>query len=291
MVFPFIPSLLRGLSFSVMLATTLSVDTASILTTSLFAACLLSVESVQSSTFRELKAIYYVLKSNAQAMKHKKIKVFSDNENATRIVMSGSPKPHLQSLAKDIFQLCFLNDIQIDTQWLPRDENQIADCLSRFIDKDDWSLNSEVFAELDAKWGPHTVDRFSSHYNYQVPRFNSKFMSPGCEAVDAFSQDWRSENNWICPPVSLIMDIVRHAQACSAAGTLIIPEWPSAIFWPTLKSSARGFAPFVKDYSYLPRRYDLVVPGPGQKLYYRDKPSVFFGCPKFRLIAIRIDFR
>ena len=53
----------------------------------------------------------------------------------------------------------------------------------------DWSLNSEVFAQLDCKWGPHSIDRFASHYNAQVPRFNSKFMSPGCSAVDTFSLD------------------------------------------------------------------------------------------------------
>ena len=34
------------------------------------------------------------------------------------------------------------------------------------------------------------VDWFASHYNAQVPRFNSKFASPGCSGVDALSLDW-----------------------------------------------------------------------------------------------------
>ena len=139
-------------------------------------------ERVQSSTFRELKAIFYVIKAHVLSLRHKKVKVFTDNENASRIVSFGSSKQHLQSVAVDIFHLCLDNDIQIDAQWIPRDANVRADLLSRHVDRDDWSLNSEVFGQLDRRWGPHSVDRFASHYNAQVSRFNSKFMSPASAA-------------------------------------------------------------------------------------------------------------
>ena len=46
--------------------------------------------------------------------------------------------------------------------------------------------------------------------------------------IDALAQDWSAENNWICPPVRLIVDSVRHLISYSGRGTLIIPEWPSA---------------------------------------------------------------
>jgi len=122
-------------------------------------------ESQQSSTFRELTAIFFVIKAHVASLKHKKVKVFTDNENASRIVSVGSPKQHLQCLALDIFQLCLVNDIQIDAQWIPRDANVRACLLSRFVDKDGWSLKCEIFAQLDSRWGPHSVDRFVSHYN------------------------------------------------------------------------------------------------------------------------------
>ena len=92
-------------------------------------------ESRQSSTFRELKAIFYVIEAHVASLRHKKVKVFTDNENASRIVSVGSPKQHLQCLALDIFQLCLVNDIQIDAQWIPRDANARADLLSRFVAK------------------------------------------------------------------------------------------------------------------------------------------------------------
>jgi len=100
---------------------------------------------------------------------------FTDNENASRIVSVGSLKQHLQCLALDIFQLCLVNEIQIDAQWIPRDANVRADLLSRFVDQDVWSLNCEIFAQLDSRWGPLSVHRFASHYNAQLRRFNSHF--------------------------------------------------------------------------------------------------------------------
>ena len=39
----------------------------------------------QSSTFRELKAIYYVLLSFIEQLKHKRVKIFTDNQSAARM--------------------------------------------------------------------------------------------------------------------------------------------------------------------------------------------------------------
>lgn len=214
-----------------------------------------------------------------------------DNMGVSRILKVGSSKPHLQKVAVDIFRLCFALGISLDSQWLPREENVRADLLSRFIDRDDWSLNPAVFRFLDARWGPHSVDRFSSHFNSQVARFNSKYFSPGCSAVDALAQDWGSDNNWLCPPVYLIIASVKHLCCHKGVGTLVIPEWPSAAFWPFLHSSPSRFASFVKEFVVLPRLPDLLIEGPGQRVTYRRRPSLFVGCPSFNMLALRIDFR
>ena len=51
--------------------------------------------------------------------------------------------------------------------------------------------------------------------NAQLPRFNFKFASPGCSGFDALVQDWSGENNWVCPPVGLVVDAVQVLTACS----------------------------------------------------------------------------
>ena len=126
----------------------------------------------QSSTYRELKAIYYVLLSGTEQLRQKRVKVFTDNEGAARIVSVGSSNVHLQSVAMSIFDFCLSNGITLEVQWIPRSQNERADLLSRFVDKDDWCVNPSVFRLLDAKWGPHTFDRFAIYYNAQLPRFN-----------------------------------------------------------------------------------------------------------------------
>ncbi|CAH3108317.1 unnamed protein product, partial [Porites lobata] len=114
-----------------------------------------------SSTYRELKAVFYVLKSYAVSLKHQRVKVFVDNMGASRILMVGSSKLHLQQIAVDIFSICLSFDISLDSQWLPREENARADLLSRFIDRDDWSLNPEARKLSDPELSiqvPHLLD-------------------------------------------------------------------------------------------------------------------------------------
>ena len=66
-----------------------------------------------SSTFRELKAVFYVLKSYAETLRHQRVKVFVDNMGASRILMVGSSKPHLQEIAVDIFSFYLNFDISV----------------------------------------------------------------------------------------------------------------------------------------------------------------------------------
>ena len=104
-----------------------------------------------SSTFRELKSILYTIQSYTRKLVIGELKYFVDNLGSSRILMIRSPKPHLQQVAVDIFELCLRFGISIETQWLPQEENFRAHFLSRFIDKDDWSLNASVFNMLNSK--------------------------------------------------------------------------------------------------------------------------------------------
>ena len=49
------------------------------------------------------------------------------------------------------------NQIRLELEWIPREENKFADYLSRVFDYDDWMLNPAVFQELEVMWGPHTI--------------------------------------------------------------------------------------------------------------------------------------
>ena len=181
------------------------------------------------------------------------------------------------------YSICLHQQIRLEPEWIPREENEFADYLNRIGEVDDWMLNPEVFQELDTRWGPHTIDRFADGYNCQLDRFNSHYWSPGTEAVDTFTCDWGGENNWWCPPLYLIPRLIRHAEVTKAQGTLVIPQWPSAPFWPMLFLSESHPAECVQQILELPRRVDLFLPG-------LSGSSVFKGTPNVPVLALRLKF-
>ena len=111
---------------------------------------------------------------------------------------------------------------------MPRSRNEQADYLSRIVDFDDWSVSPHIFRFLDLKWGPHSIDRFADEHNHLLPRFDSRFWNPYCEAMDTFTRSWDFDNNWVCPPPHLVPRTLRHMRSCCAQGTLIVPLCRSA---------------------------------------------------------------
>ena len=241
-------------------------------------------EASQSSTWRELSAVYQVLLAVACKLANTRVRWFTDNQNVARILQVGSKKPQLHAIALKVFALSVQYQLHLEPEWIPKDLNVRADFLSRIVDHDDWFLDPAIFARIDAMWGPHTVDRFASFHNAQLPRFNSRCWNPGSEAVDAFTVNWGGQNNWWCPPIGLIPRVIRHAQVCAAVGTLVVPCWPSAPFWPLLCPGNGQFAPFVIDFWDLPQVESLFLPGLSGSV-------LFNGCkPNTRVLALRCDF-
>ena len=133
----------------------------------------------------------------------------------SRILLVGSKSPILQQEALGIFSLMVQYSVFIEPEWIP-----IADYISHIQDFDDWQLNSNVFYWLNNGWGPCTVDRLASFCNTQLPRFNSHYCNPGSKEVDCFTCDWTGEINWWCPPVYLILRLLRHTLNCKCRGIL-----------------------------------------------------------------------
>ena len=153
-----------------------------------------------------------MLEAFGPKLKNCRICWFTDNQNVVRIVLYGSKKRILQKEALAIFVTGVNNQIRLEPEWIPREENKFAN------NYDDWMLNSAVFHELDILWGSHTIDRFADVHNRQLERFNSHYWSPATEAVDAFTSGGSSENNWWCPPLYLIPRLIKHVVATKARG-------------------------------------------------------------------------
>ena len=205
-------------------------------------------ESKTSSTFRELLAIQVTLTQLVDHLSHQVLRIFSDSRNACTILEKGSTKIHLQALAADIHNFAVRNNVIIIPQWVCREQNILADCISKMPDLDSWVVSDTIYSFLNSKWGPFTCDVFASSENNKCSKFYAREPCESCFGVDALKYSWHADNNWMVPPVTLIGKTILHAQFCKATGVLVVPKWVSASFWPMLIDGSGSFRNFVKEF-------------------------------------------
>ncbi len=241
-------------------------------------------EAVFSSTWRELQAVLFCLRAFASRIRNKRVKLQTDNTGVVCIIAKGSPNPELQRLVESVFNVCLDLGVVLEPVWVPRENNEVADEVSRIVDLDDWAIRREVFHEIDLKYGPHTVDRFADHNNTRLPRFNSRYFVPGTECVDSFSADWKAENNWLVPPLFLVPRAIQYLRECKGVGTLVVPKWPAQPYWPLLVGRSGHFAPHIVDWFQFPPFSRLFDPS--------SQPSSIFNDRRFQsaVLVLKIDF-
>ena len=138
-----------------------------------------------------------------------------------------------------------------------------------------------IIIAIDSCWGPHTVDRFAVFIIKSATDLIQKSPSAETEGVDAFSQDWSKDNNWLCPPVGQIAKVLAHCRMQQAFGTLIVPFWSSIYFWPLLKPDGERFA----DFAIAHERFY------GYYKNWNQLDTCFFdGAPISDTLALRIKF-
>ena len=112
--------------------------------------------------------------------------------------------------------------------------------------------------------------------------FNSRFWCKGSAGIDAFCQDCGVDNNYFCPPVSLIPQVIKRMALCKAIGTLLVPKWPSSSFWPFICPDGLHFSAYVHDWRLL--SVSFTPPSLGDSTVFCENPS-------FLSLALRFNFR
>ena len=242
-------------------------------------------ESIQSSTWREMRAIEQALYSFKLQFSDKSSQWCTDNQNCLRIVQAGSMNEPLQSLAYSMFSICTKHSISIDIQWIPRKENTKADYISKIINHEDWGVPYIFFEFIDNIWGPHSVDRFASVDIKNISRFNSLFCKPSSEAIDALTQNWSGENNFLVPPIYSVVRAIKHLIYSKVIGTLMIPSWVSAPFWSFIFKKHMQYQNYVRDVLEFAECDRIYVKG--------SSPYCIFGTEKCvsPVLAVRLDAR
>ena len=246
--------------------------------------CWSESESKRSSTWRKIRGAKLVLESLLSKLAGKEVFHRTDNMNTVRIMSVGSRRCDLHREAIEIYKLCQANNIRLSVKWVSRDNNEQADTLSRMDEANDYSLDRSAFLRLDKRWGPHTVDRFASLQTKLLPRFCRRYLNPGCEAVDAFTVQWAGENNWIFHPPYLIPRVLLHMAKGKESGTIILPDWHSAPWWPLLVTRQGLWQAFVKGSCKLEPYAGILLPGSAASSQFASS------VPAYSILAMRVQF-
>ena len=191
-------------------------------------------------TLLELRAVLYACQTFRTEIRGRLVRLWEDNQAVVAVLRSWTSKsPEMMRVLRRLWLLLETNDTTLDVKWIPTHLNVAADGLSRHHDPSDWQLHPSVFAALDERWGPHTVDRFATALNTHLPRYNSCWGDPLSEGVDAFAQDnWQAELNWCNLPWSELSRLAQHLRESGAAATVVAPHWPAQPWFQQLASLA-----------------------------------------------------
>jgi hypothetical protein len=193
-------------------------------------------------TFKELKAVRCAIQAFLPELRGRRLLLHEDNQSVIGVLTHLTSKsPTMMSELRKLFLLVDTYDIKIRTLYIRSAANVWADNLSRVTDNSDWQLSPRVFRHLSKLWGPHTVDRFASNANKQLPRYNAKWRDGTAEAVDSLhlpNSAWRGEQNWCNPPWELLDDLAAKLLNSGAAATVIAPYWPKKPWFAHLAAMA-----------------------------------------------------
>jgi hypothetical protein len=239
-----------------------------------------------SSTFLETQAVWLVLQSlnRKGELDGQRILLRTDNKSAAAILNKGaSVVPEIQDVCMNLLWYCIERKIDLRADWVPRELNTLADALSKAEESCDWQLNPREFKRLSQLWGPFDIDLFASATNHQLPRYYSYHHTPDCAGVNAFAFKW-GKRAWCNPPFAIIARVLDHARTCGARLCLVVPFWPSALWWPRLVSPDPSFfQPFVRACVVLPRTPDLFLGG----AYGNSRAQ---HAPRWEACALLVDF-
>lgn len=217
----------------------------------------------------ELEAGIRALRTLAPHVRGTTVRWRTDNQVTMYCVAKWKGKSEeMRQGTQQLWELCQTLRVKLIPQYLPGEENTVADELSRRVERQDWMLNPLLFQRIcKLRYRPN-VDAFASRRNRQVPQFWSWVWEPGCSAIDFFAQPLKGHRLWCNPPFSMITRVLQQIRDQRAETLLIVPMWVEAPWW------APATLMQVSPPLLLPRVADLFLPastrnteGVGQPLW------------------------
>jgi len=131
---------------------------------------------------------------------------------------------------RQIWRFMLDNKMRLQVRYIRSADNK-SDFWSRWEDRSTWTLRPQVLRPLVDQVRP-TLDPFACAATRVVPRFCSRHVEPGALALDGSARSWTGEIVCLSPPWHLLPRVFAKIHADSCKGTLVLPYWPSQLWWP-----------------------------------------------------------
>ena len=167
-----------------------------------------------------------------------------DNTNAVSWInkMGTSHSESGNRLTFTVWEWCRKRGVWISAAHIPGVLNTEVDEESRKINSNsEWKLDSRVLQSTltQLEFTP-SVDLFASRLNAQYECYVSFRPDPEAFAVDAFSLSWQSLDFYAFPPFSVITRVLQKVRRDRAEGIIVVPRWPTQVWWPVLQAMTVG---------------------------------------------------
>jgi hypothetical protein len=181
----------------------------------------------------------------------------------------GTRSSTLSNVALDFWKSVSDKGAWMRAAWVPREENQTADLLSKEnLLRWEFGLLPEVTKALWDRWGTPAVDCFASSTFHSLPRYFSLASDPMAEDGDAFSVERWPETVYAFPPLPLVPLTLERIKTDAVTAILVVPDWTACKWWDGLQELLVA-APL-----QLGRPQSLLRPLPGARLPYLGRSLV-----------------
>jgi hypothetical protein len=183
----------------------------------------------QTSNYREMFAVSCAIKSYLSRMilpSGIHLRIHSDNASTVFNIQRKAAARNLYHPLRQLFNLCFSNDIVISAIHVKGVNNVVADSLSRLSRSGDYSLFPGVFNTICQQLNvTPDIDVFATSVNNQLPDFISPLHTDNKPIRDGLSISWDGFIPFIHPPIPLIGKCLRKILAENTTAVFVLPFW------------------------------------------------------------------
>jgi hypothetical protein len=109
-----------------------------------------------SSLYRELLGVLRCLRAMLHVCAGKFVVFQVDAKNILGIVNRGSPRLNINELARELFWLCVERDNMTKVEWVPREENALANEFSKLLIPSNRMVGRAKFKQPEERYGGAT---------------------------------------------------------------------------------------------------------------------------------------